>query len=397
MQGRRRRKRSVSPTLTHPHHFENFACPPFVMSVSHPRVSTPAQPAKSWAPTWLMDPPRLPRGFLVAIVVALVLVIGWLDYVASIWFSLQIFYLLPIILSVAWLGWKEGCATVVLCVAVRMTGDYADDILSHINWVAVLWNRFIDLSVSCLLVGVVHTLISLQRELEQRVEQRTAALEQAIHARNRLQSELLDVSARERNSLGHELHDDICQHLVGTALAAKVLAQRLRDQDGVGAREAQAIVNWIEEGANKTRQLARGLLLAAIDPAKLGEKLSELAAEGSTTDVPCRFRQEGDVLVADAGVAAQLFRIAQEAMRNALRHAAPRHVQISLSGDTQAICLMVEDDGRGLPPPEERGTGIGLRIMSHRAAFIGGRLSIVPTSGQGTRIICHLPRRPAAA
>jgi signal transduction histidine kinase len=67
-------------------------------------------------------------------------------------------------------------------------------------------------------------------------------------------------------------------------------------------------------------------------------------------------------------------------------------VDISLVGDAQAICLMIEDDGRGLPSDENRGTGMGLRIMSHRAAFIGGTLSLIPTTNQGTRVICHLPR-----
>jgi len=330
------------------------------------------------------------------VVSGLIAVIGWLDYVSGIWLSLQFFYLFPILFSVAWLGWRAGVVTVVVCVAVRLGGDLAAGILQHVELVAVLWNRVIDLFVSWLLVWIFDALISLQRQLEQRVSERAADLLEAAQARRELERELLLVSARERNYFGQELHDDICQHLVGTALAAKVLASRLAEHDRAAAAEAQAIVGLLEEGADKTRKLARGLLLSAIDPAELGDKLAELAAEGDGDGVKCRFHQEGDALVPDAGTAAQLFRIAQEALRNALRHAGPRQVDISLVGDQNAVCLMVEDDGRGLPPPLQRGTGMGLRIMSHRAAYVGGTLSIVSHTDRGTSIICHLPRLSAA-
>jgi signal transduction histidine kinase len=326
------------------------------------------------------------------VILGAIALLGIVDYGAGFWFSLQFFYLIPILLSVAWLGWKEGCVTAVLCVLVRVTGDIATGIFEHVAPVAVLWNRLIDLLVCWLLVWIFHALTSLQRRLEQRIEERTAALQEAAKARRQLEHELLAVAARERNSVGHELHDDICQHLVGTALAAKVLAQHLIVTDRSAAAEAQAIVRLLEDGAAKTRQLARGLLLGAIEPEKLGEKLSELAIECESSGVPCRFQHKGNTLLPDAGTAAQVFRIAQEAVRNALRHAAPLHVDISLVGDAHAICLMVEDDGRGLPPAENRGSGMGLRIMSHRAAFIGGTLSLIPTADQGTRVICHLPR-----
>ncbi len=330
-----------------------------------------------------------------AISVILVLLIGLADYASGIRVSLSVFYFVPVALAVAWLGWRNGVGIAILSVLVRVLGDYlaiGEHLLPLWSW----WNSLAALVTYLVMVWILAAFVGLHRELEQRVRERTMALQEAAQARRKLESELLQVGSRERNSIGHELHDDICQHLVGTALAAKVLAQRLTEQDKASARDAQSIVTWIEEGATKTRQLAQGLLLAAIEPGKLAEKLAELAAEGTASScIPCRFRHEGEILVSDAGTAAQLFRIAQEATRNALRHGQARHVDLSLVGDAHAICLMVEDDGRGLPLAEERGSGMGLRIMSHRAAYIGGTLSIVPTSGQGTRVICHLPRLPS--
>lgn len=246
-----------------------------------------------------------------------------------------------------------------------------------------------------IVVWIFHALITLHRQLERRVEERTQALQEAAVAQQRLVRELADFGSRERNAIGHELHDDLCQHLVGTALAAQVLTQRLTENGGEAHEEARAIVTWIEEGIAKTRQLARGLLLSSIEPGELPGELADLADTSSTRNVQCRFRQEGNALVQDAGASAQLFRIAQEAVRNALRHAQAHHVDITLAGDDRAVCLVVEDDGRGLPPTPKPGAGIGLRIMEHRATLVGGSLSVVSVPGEGTRIICHLPRESA--
>jgi len=314
---------------------------------------------------------------------------GVADYASGIRISLAIFYCVPVLLAVAWFGWEVAAAVVFSSVVVRILGDLiANDEppLPLWSW----WNSLSTLTVFLFIVWIFSNLLSLYRQLEKRVAERTAELLKAVEHRRHLEHELLTVSSSERNSMGQELHDDICQHLVGTTLAAKVLAQRLSQQQEGLAAEAQAIIALLEEATGKTRQLARGLLLSAIAPNELPEKLNELADEGSRSGVLCRFRQAGGVLVADAGIAAQLYRIAQEAMRNSIRHAGARHIDISLVGDHQAICLMVEDDGRGAPVPK-RSPGMGMPIMSHRAAYIGAMLSLIPTTGQGTKMVCHLP------
>lgn len=362
-------------------------------------LAPPLSAAPTSSPTmarvlrWLSPPPHRSRLRSLLIIATVVVLVGWADYVSGIWVSIQFFYLLPIVLSVAWLGWRVGCATAVLCVTVRFAGDMAAGIFEYLDPAAVIWNRLIDLCVSFILVGIFHSLITLQRQLEARVAERTTALLESAKGRRQLEHELLVIAASERNSFGQELHDDICQHLVGTALAAKVLASRLGGHDPAAAAEAQTIVALLEEGADKTRKLARGLLLADIRPEDLGEKLAQLAAEARGSGISCRFREEGETRIADADSAGQLFRIAQEAVRNALRHADPRQIEIFLVGHPDAVSLTVTDDGRGLPPPEERTAGMGLRIMSHRAAYAGGTFSAGPNPVRGTRIYCHLPHR----
>jgi signal transduction histidine kinase len=104
---------------------------------------------------------------------------------------------------------------------------------------------------------------------------------------------------------------------------------------------------------------------------------------------------EGDPAIPDATTAGQLLRIAQEALRNALRHAKPTRVEIVLGGTREAAFLINKDNGCGMPPKGSRGNGMGIRIMEQRASQIGGILSIVPAAGKGTSVICQLPRTPA--
>lgn len=351
--------------------------------------------ASDWMLARFTKPTTLEKKRALIVIIAIMLAIGLADYATGIRISLAIFYFVPVLLAVAWFGWEVAVAIVLSSVAVRVIGDfiaYDKEPLPFWSW----WNSFSTILVFLFIVWIFSNLLTLYRQLEKRVAERTVELLNAVEHRRQLEHELLVVGSRERNSMGQELHDDICQHLVGTALAAKVLAQRLSQQDNALVNEAQAIIGLIEEGASKSRQLARGLLLAAIEPDQLPEKLIELAEEGSRSGVPCSFRQDGDILVPDAGIAAQLYRIAQEAMRNAIKHAESRHVDISLVGDQQAICLMIEDDGQGLPELEQH-LGMGLRIMSYRATYIGATLSLIPTAGRGTRVVCHLPIAQAAA
>jgi len=360
-----------------------------------PPASSGRHRGSSWVLARLAGIPGYSRrrsAFTIAIIVG---IIGWLDYITGIRVSLELFYLVPITLTVAWLGWREACVVAVISIISRVTGDlitgpYTYPLISF-------WNRLVDLGMYFVMIWTMHALISLWRDLDVRVEQRTRALQESIRRRQQLEREMLEIASRERNAIGRELHDDLCQHLVGTAFAAKVLAEHLAAIHPAAAHDAQAIVNYMEEGISKTRGLARGLLLASIEPAELGNELSNLASKGGENGVTCRFRQEGRPVIEDSAAGAQLLRIAQEAVRNALRHAEPRHIDIVLAGNDEATFLMVNDDGRGLPPLDTRNAGMGLKIMEHRAALIGGTLSVVPAPGEGTRVICHIPRTPVAS
>ncbi len=355
-----------------------------------PNHIPPRFSATSWILTQLAGTPGHHRGRSIAIIGAMVALIGWLDYITGIRISLVLFYLVPITLSVSWLGWRAGCATAVISVVARTVSDLA--LAPYRFPVRAFCNRLADLGIYLILIWVVHALISLWRELDQRVRLRTADLEQALRSRDELQAQLFEISRRERSAIGHDLHDGLGQHLTATAMAANLLAARLTEARQPMVAGAQNIVRMLQEAIAQTREIARGLLLAAIEPGELISELEELAAILSQESrVECRFTWRGPFDGLDAAISSHLFYIAQEAARNALRHARPSRVEISLLAGHGGLELTVTDNGSGRRGPGAPATGMGLRIMAHRAGIIGGEFSIEPVSPTGTRVRCRVP------
>ena len=349
-----------------------------------------SRPATSWLLAQLAGPPRHGRGRSIAIVAGAIAAIGWVDYLTGIRVSLELFYLVPITLSVAWLGPRTGCVVAIICILTRVGGDLANGPYNYP--LVVFWNRLTDLAIYWVLAWVIHGLISLSRELDRRVRERTRALEQAIASRDELQHQLFEISRRERSAIGHDLHDGLGQHLTATAMAAEVLSERLRARGDAGADDARAIVRLVEDGIAKTRHIARGLLLSAIEPDQLPVELEELAATVTRAQrVPCRFVADDVLRAVDTATASHLFYIAREAVHNALRHARPTRLELRLAADATALTLSVTDDGRGLPSPDSPKSGMGLRIMAHRAELIGAEFSLGAAPDGGTIMRCRVP------
>jgi len=344
----------------------------------------------SWVLAQLAGKPDHHRGRSIGIIICMVAIMGWIDYITGIRVSLELFYIVPITLSVAWLGWPAACVTSIASILVRVAGDLATGPYRYP--LTAFWNRLVDLSMYLILVWVLHALISLWRQLDERVRQRTAALEQAIRMRDELQIQLFEISRRERSAIGHDLHDGLGQHLTATAMAAHLLDARLTETHQPTAEDARTIVRMLQDGIAKTRQIARGLLLAAIEPDELISELEELSATLSQEHgAKCRFTWRGPFDGLDAAISSHLFYIAQEAARNALRHARPSLVEILLATDHGALELTITDNGSGLPAASMQNKGMGLRIMAHRAGIVGGGFFLEPVAGGGTRVRCRIP------
>jgi PAS domain S-box-containing protein len=213
-----------------------------------------------------------------------------------------------------------------------------------------------------------------------------------ITERKRMERALLEISAREQQLIGQDLHDGLGQHLTGIAFMSKVLAQQLADADIAQADQAQKIVRLVNEAINKTRQLARGLLPVFSEADGLMSALKQWAAEVEDLfHITCRFECAEPILIRDIGLATHLYHIAQEAVNNALKHGKAATILLALGRENGAGVLMVEDDGVGLTRPTGRSTGLGLRIMSYRANMVGGTLEVVAGPARGTVVRCRFP------
>jgi PAS domain S-box-containing protein len=211
--------------------------------------------------------------------------------------------------------------------------------------------------------------------------------------RIRAEQELLVISDREQHRIGQDLHDGLCQHLTGTAFACKALEERLRSRGLTGADSVANIGELVETAIQQARQMARGLSpLVLTTEHGLESALHELATGiRDAAGVACEFRSTGAVECPDPTMAINLYRIAQEAANNAVRHGRPKRIEIALSRVEGRLHLMVSDDGVGIPEMLKDIEGLGLRIMAYRAKLIGAGLDIRRGSAGGTAVTCSVP------
>lgn len=222
--------------------------------------------------------------------------------------------------------------------------------------------------------------------------ERERQLADAIAEREELERALLQTSEREQMRLGQDLHDGLGQHLAGIELMSQVLEQNLSAKKlKTEAARAADIARHVREAISQTRLLARGLSPFVLESEGLVSALKELAHRSeSVFRLKCEFHITGKVTVSET-VANHLYRIAQEAVTNAVKHGKAKRIDICLENTQGKLALTVKDNGAGLPAvlPEKR--GIGLRIMQYRADMIGGNLTAERDPGGGTIVRCTLP------
>jgi signal transduction histidine kinase len=207
-----------------------------------------------------------------------------------------------------------------------------------------------------------------------------------------LERQIMDISEREREHIGHELHDGLGQQLTGIAFMSKALTQKLAAQNLKEATESAKIVTLINQSISETRQLARGLQPVEIAEHGLMSALEELSANiEKMYSIQCTFCSGAPVSLQDGTAAKHLYRIAQEATNNAITHGHAKQVSIKLSMHRGRIELIIQDNGTGFQPDHlSVNAGMGLQIMRYRANLIGASLDIESTPGNGTQIRASL-------
>lgn len=218
-----------------------------------------------------------------------------------------------------------------------------------------------------------------------------------ITERRRLEAELLEISDRERRRIGHDLHDGLGQQLTGLEMKNFLLLEDLAETDLTARREqlqeqARQMSQRLRECVTLTRSLAQGLAPVNVKAGGLIGALKELAHNTAVPGkIECQMICRTQVALDNSQIEGHLFRIAQEAVNNALKYAKPRRLQISLTHQHGQLQLQITDDGRGLPARKKSKQGMGLDIMRHRAHVIGATLEIQSSPGQGVQVTCKLP------
>lgn len=214
-----------------------------------------------------------------------------------------------------------------------------------------------------------------------------------ISERKRLEMQLLEVGEREQHRLGHDLHDGLAQELHGLCYLAKLLEKELKRELPARAPEAKRLGKVLGEAFHLTRSLAHGLRPVSPVPEGLMASLRKLTQR--TRDlygIDCRFECRRPVLIRLHSAATHLYRIAQEAVNNAIRHGHPKEIRIQLAITPQKIILGIRDDGVGLRWRNEGHRGMGLHIMQYRAETIRGSLVVQRQRAGGTEVVCTVAR-----
>ena len=215
-----------------------------------------------------------------------------------------------------------------------------------------------------------------------------------VMGRRRAERQLLEISEREQQRIGRDLHDGLCQQLAGIAYIASNLQSKLAKGSPAEAIVAARIAELSRATAVQARQIARGLNPVNLGTMGLVAALEELTSSiGTMFAISCRFESTHRVRIRDHGAAVHLYRITQEAIHNSITHGKASEIRVSLLRKRGGTVLSVIDNGRGLSHVSVEDGGMGIENMNCRARAIGAKLQFAPCRGGGTMMCCTLPSR----
>ncbi|MCC6272943.1 MAG: PAS domain S-box protein [Deltaproteobacteria bacterium] len=236
------------------------------------------------------------------------------------------------------------------------------------------------------------------QDLEKLVHERTVELANAnmeLHAemreRQKIEREAVEAVQKEQQRLSAQLHDGLCQNLTGVRMMGQSLLQKMERRGFPESAEFNRLLELIGQSIEEARDMARGLFPVEPEANSLMMSLKGLALRTAQLyQVSCRFECPTPVLIEDNVVATHLYRLAQEAMQNAIRHGAATEVTLRLQRGGDTLSLEVQDNGRGLDGDAGSSPGIGLHLMKYRARLIDAELQFERLE-DGTLFLCRLP------
>lgn len=318
----------------------------------------------------------------IAVMMMVTLGIGWLDYITGFEVTLFVFYGIPIFLTVWWAGTRAGLFIAVLSGVVWWLANMnTNPYETQLGYAWALVNRLVYL---CVVVFAVTALRNKQEADEARI--------QMLEERRQLEKDIVSVSEYEQQRIGQDLHDGICQQLAAIGCAARVLAEDLQAQGVQAAHDASLIEGSLQQVVMEARNLARGIFPVHVDRSGLAAALADLGKMMSRlTGIPIVVNDCVDVPLDAPEVSMHLYRIAQEAVANAVKHSGATEIQVAMKLEDEMLELRVEDNGKGMPQSSRtRSDGMGLRTMHYRAQALRAVLAVEPRSQGGTMVSCRV-------
>jgi PAS domain S-box-containing protein len=240
----------------------------------------------------------------------------------------------------------------------------------------------------------------INQKLEQRVAERTAELKRSnkelrrqIKERERLETEILGISERERKLLGQQLHDDVGQQYAGTALMLKVLEEKLATALPQEVPFVEKIATQVDHTMDHIRRITRGLFPIDLDKDNFMNTLKELSASTRDLGINCTCLCNKNISLSNTAIAINMYRITQEAITNAIKHGKAKNIQIKVTCNRKQIKLTVQNDGLDFQDALPESKGMGLKIMHYRAGLVKGSLNVCRDVNGGTIMTCVFPNQ----
>lgn len=338
----------------------------------------------------------IPARLRMGLIITCILVVGNLDLATGDEASFSIIYLIPISVAARFHARLTAVQIAIFAGLVWLLVE----LLTHAEFshpLIPLWNAGVRIVFFLLLVGYISEVYQRDAWLEAEVQRQTVALREMISSRRTLEREMAQAVAQEHSQIARELHDGVGQYLAGLALRARGLADGLKQDGSPHAARAEELVEKLATTNRMLRRLDHILSPAIAAEGGLAIALGRLVADvRQFSGMECRLELPKETFVIGEFQALTLFRIAQEALSNSVKHSGKAGVRIGLAVDNVGLRLTVADDGPGLSARVPADSGEGLRIMRHRAELIGARLDIRSTDGSGWTVECVLPWRGAS-
>lgn len=301
--------------------------------------------------------------------------------------SVSLLYLVPILLVTAFSGATLGFLAALLASGLWLASDLGS--LHGVSGTGIAWwNAFMRLGTFGVAIALVSTMKSLNKSLEVRIASRTSELREKLAENSRLEKKVLEVGDEEKARIGQDIHDGLCQELISVALSLRLLREERSRNHEIADSQLERLQGMVDGCISQARNISRGLFPASLESDGLEIALRQLAANcGNRTTVDVQVDCSGNLLALDSDIAGHLYRIAQEAVTNALRHSGATVVNIRVSADAPQFVLQIADNGRGTASGPVNREGMGRKIMAYRARMIGAEITFEDSGAGGGHLV----------